>query len=189
MILSIVAYGSPILRKVASPISHITPEITNLIQDMWDTLYKSNGVGLAAPQVNKSIQLFIVDSEQIFKNNHKTDYIDTPGIKQVFINPIIHKLEGKKWSYNEGCLSIPKITADVDREDSLTMFFYDENFKQHQHVFNGMTARIILHEYDHLQGKLFIDYISPLKKKLIKNKLYKISNGKIQTEYPMIFLK
>lgn len=190
MILSVVAYGSPILRKVASPIPQVTPQITKLIQDMWDTLYQSNGVGLAAPQVNESLQLFILDSEQIFKKGgNKSEYVDYPGIKQVFINPVIHQLEGDKWTYNEGCLSIPKITADVDREESVRLSYCDENLQQHTDTFNGMTARIILHEYDHLQGKLFIDYLSPLKKKLMKNKLYEISNGRIKTEYPMVFCK
>lgn len=192
MFLPIVAYGSPILRKVAVEISADYPSLSKLIKDMWDTMYNSNGVGLAAPQVNKDIRLFVIDSAQIFENQDDDDkgkYPDEPGYKGVFINAKIVKLEGEKWSYNEGCLSIPKIREDIMRNQSVTLDFYDEDFKQHRMTFNGLTARIILHEYDHLEGKLFIDHLTALKRTLLKSKLDDISKGKVKVDYRMVFNK
>lgn len=192
MILPIVAYGSPILRKVCSDISPDYPELDKLIADMWETMYNSNGVGLAAPQINKEIRLFVMDSEQIFANQDEEDkdeFPDAPGYKGVFINAHIAALNGEEWSYNEGCLSIPKIREDVFREEEVTLEFDDENFNHHVKTFNGITARVILHEYDHIEGKLFIDYIKPLKRKLLKGKLTDISKGKISVDYRMVFPK
>lgn len=158
---------------------------------MWETLYASAGVGLAAPQVNKDIRLFVVDSEQIFRqikedNEHHT-YPDAPGIKQVFINAHIKELDGFEWSYNEGCLSIPKIREDIKRQSVVTIEYMDENFHHHMRTYAGITARIILHEYDHIEGKLFIDYMTPLKRKLLKGKLNDITKGKIKVDYKMMF--
>ena len=182
MILPIVAYGSPVLRKLCDEITLEYPGLETLIADMWETMYNSNGVGLAAPQVNVPIRLFVMDSEQIFKNqeeDEKDDYPDAPGFKGVFINAHIIKLNGKEWAYNEGCLSIPKVREDIMRPHIVTMRYMDENFVEHTKTFNGLTARIIQHEYDHLEGKLFIDYLKPLRKKMLQGKLNDISKGKV----------
>ena len=192
MILPIVAYGSPILRKISSDIKPDYPGLEKLIADMWETMYNSNGVGLAAPQINKEIRLFVMDSEQIFENqedDEKGVYPDEPGFKGVFINAHITKLDGKEWVYNEGCLSIPKIREDIMRNEIVTLNYVDENFKPHTKTFNGITGRVLLHEYDHTDGKLFIDYIKPLKRTLMKRKLDDISKGKIKVDYRMVFPK
>ena len=192
MILPIVAYGSPVLRKVAEDIDADYPGLEKLIADMWETMYNSNGVGIAAPQVNKDIRLFVMDSAQIFENEEEDedlDYPDRPGYKGVFINAHIVALDGKEWSYNEGCLSIPKVREDIMRKESVTLEYADENFVPHTKTFNGLTARVILHEYDHTEGKLFIDYIKPLKRTLLKRKLDDISKGKIKVDYRMLFPK
>lgn len=190
MILPIVAYGRSILRSVAKDISADYPSLGELIGNMWETMYQSNGVGLAAPQVNHSIRLFVIDSAQIFANMESEDkgrYPDEPGCKQVFINAHINAMGGGEWAYNEGCLSIPKIREDVYRTQQVTLTYQDENFISHTRHYNGITARIILHEYDHLEGKLFIDYMKPLKRKLLKRKLDDISKGKIKVDYRMLF--
>lgn len=192
MILPIVAYGSPILRKVCDEITPDYPGLDKLIADMWETMYNSNGVGLAAPQINVPIRLFVIDSGQIFENqeeDEKGEYPDEPGYKGVFINARVIGLNGKEWAYNEGCLSIPKIREDIMRNENVTIEFEDENFYLHTRTFNGLTARIILHEYDHIEGKLFIDYLKPLKRKLMKRKLDDISRGKIKVDYRMVFPK
>jgi peptide deformylase len=192
MNLPIVAYGSPILRKVAEEISSDYPDLKKLLEDMWETLYNSNGVGLAAPQINKSIRLFLVDSAQVFENDEDGDmdeYSDKPGIKETFVNPKIFALDGELWSYNEGCLSIPKVREDVYRNQTVTISYLNENFEPITNTFSGLTARIILHEYDHLEGKLFIDHIKPLKRTLLKRKLEDISKGKITMDYRMIYPK
>ncbi len=192
MILPIVAYGSPVLRKVCDDIAPDHPGLDKLVADMWETMYNSNGVGLAAPQVNVPIRLFVIDSEQVFLNqeeDEKDEYPDAPGYKGVFINAHITRLNGNEWSYNEGCLSIPKIREDVYRNEELEIEFVDEKFQPHTQTFNGLTARIILHEYDHIEGKLFIDHIKPLKRKLLKRKLDDISKGKIHVDYRMVFPK
>lgn len=190
MILPIVAYGHPVLRKTAVDITADYPNLSKLIADMWETMYESSGVGLAAPQVNRSIRLFVVDTEQMFANmdeEEKSQYPDAPGIKGVFINTHIAVLDGEEWSYNEGCLSIPKIREDISRKESVTLRYVDENFEPQENTFRGLTARVILHEYDHIDGKLFIDHISPLKRKLMKGKLTDISKGKVNVDYKMMF--
>lgn len=194
MILPIVAYGHPVLRKVAEDIDIHFPNLDRLLEDMWETMYASNGVGLAAPQVNKGVRIFVMDSAQIFTNMDEKDreeqnYPDTPGIKQVFINAHIEEELGDDWPYNEGCLSIPKIREDVLRAEEVTLKYMDQDFKPHKKTFNGITARIILHEFDHLEGKLFIDYMSPLKRKLLKRKLDDISKGIVSVDYKMLFPK
>lgn len=192
MILPIVAYGTPILRITAKEITQDYPNLDKLIADMWETLYASNGVGLAAPQINKDVRLFLIDSTQIFLNQEDEDkgkYPDEPGLKKVFINAKIAELNGEPWNYNEGCLSIPKIREDVMRPATVTIHYMDENFVSHTDTFNGLTARIIQHEYDHIEGKLFIDYLKPFKKKLLKGKLADITKGKIKVDYKMVFSK
>lgn len=192
MILPIVAYGTPVLRTTAKDITPDYPNLEKLIADMWETLYASNGVGLAAPQVNKDIRLFLVDSIQLFANQEDDErgkYPDEPGRKQVFINAKIKTFDGEPWNYNEGCLSIPKIREDVMRPETVLIEYVDENFVPHTEPFNGLTARIIQHEYDHIEGKLFIDYIKPFRKKLLKGKLTDITKGKIKVDYKMVFPK
>src|ERR1019366_395364 len=192
MVLPIVAYGNPILRKVGVDITPDYPELNKLIDDMWETMYNSKGVGLAAPQVNKDIRLFVMDSLQIIANlevDEKWDYPGDKGYKGVFINAKINSSNGEEWSYNEGCLSIPKIREDILRKGKINIAFFDENFNPHTRTFNGVTARVILHEYDHINGKLFIDYLKPLKKNLLKRKLDNISKGKVSVDYRMSFVK
>ncbi len=192
MILPIVAYGSPVLRKVAKEITKDYPKLKELIEDMWETMYYSNGVGLAAPQIDREIRLFVVDSTQIFEGmeaDEKKKYADANGVKQVFINAKIKELKGEEWSYNEGCLSIPRIREDVSRQETVTLTYVDENFAPKEETFTGITARVILHEYDHLQGKLFIDYMKPFKRKLLASKLNDITKGKIKVDYKMSFAK
>ena len=192
MVLPIVAYGNPVLRKMGKEISPEYPELQKLISDMWETMYNSNGVGLAAPQINRDIRLFVMDSAQIIENleeDEKGNFPGDEGYKGVFINASIVEESGVDWSYNEGCLSIPKIREDIMRKESVTMHFYDENFVEHTKTFIGVSARVILHEYDHIDGKLFIDYLKPLKKSLLKRKLSDISAGKISVDYRMAFNK
>lgn len=192
MILPIVAYGAPVLRKMCKDIDANYPGLDKLIEDMWETMYASNGVGLAAPQINKDIRLFVMDSVQIFENLEEDElglYPDGPGIKKVFINAHIVDLEGDEWAYNEGCLSIPKIREDVYRQETVILNYLDEQFVEHTESFNGISARVILHEYDHIDGKLFIDYIKPLRRKLLQGKLNDINKGKIKVDYKMIFPK
>jgi peptide deformylase len=190
MIFPIVAYGAPVLRKVSKDITPGYPGLSTLIEDMWETMYASSGVGLAAPQINKDIRLFVMDSQQIFEHleeDEKDLYPDGPGVKKVFINAHIVSLEGEEWAYNEGCLSIPKIREDIMRAEKVTIKYVDENFEPHTDTFNGITARVILHEYDHIEGKLFIDYLKPLRRKLLQGKLNDISKGKTKVDYKMIF--
>ena len=191
MILPIVAYGAAILRKISPPIEADYPGLALLIEDMWETMYESNGVGLAAPQINKNIRLFVMDSAQIFASREEEDevYPDAPGIKKVFINAKVLETGGKEWVYNEGCLSIPKIREDITRAETVTLSYMDENFKSYTETFNGMTARIILHEYDHIDGKLFIDYLKPLRRKILQGKLNDISKGNTRVDYKMIQIK
>ena len=191
MTLPIVAYGAAVLRKLSEPINADYPNLSKLIEDMWETMYDSNGVGLAAPQINRAIRLFVMDSQQIFENAEPEDetFPDAPGIKRAFINAEIIELSGKEWVYNEGCLSIPKIREDVVRHEKVTLKYMDENFVEKVETFDGMTARIILHEYDHIEGKLFIDYIKPLKKKMLQGKLYDIHKGKVRVDYKMTNIK
>jgi len=192
MTLPIVAYGAPILRKVSTDITPDYPQLDKLIEDMWETMYASNGVGLAAPQINKDIRLFVMDSAQIFANQDDEDkgkYPDEPGIKKVFINAHVKEFDGNDWSYNEGCLSIPKIREDIMRPEKVILEYVDENFQPRTEEFIGLTARIIQHEYDHIDGKLFIDKLRPLRRKMLQGKLNDISKGKIRMDYKMMYAK
>ncbi len=190
MILPIVAYGAQVLRTRGAEVKPDFPGLEKLIEDMWETMYESSGVGLAAPQVNKSIRLFVIDSTQIFTNledDEQGKYPDAPGLKEVFINAKIIGLNGEPWPYTEGCLSIPKIREEILRNEEVELEYDDQLFQHHKRTFNGLTARVILHEYDHIEGKLFIDYLKPLKRKLLKGKLADISKGKINVDYKMSF--
>jgi peptide deformylase len=192
MVLPIVAYGNAILRKVAEDITPEYPELDTLIANMWETMYKSNGVGLAAPQINKAVRIFVVDTEQIvegFDEEDKRLYPNEKPIKRTFINAHIVSTGGQPWDYNEGCLSIPKVRENITRDETVLIRFVDEQFNAHEEEFSGITARVILHEYDHIDGKLFIDYLPPLKKRLIKKKLDDISTGKVKVDYRMLYVK
>lgn len=192
MILPITAYGNPVLRKKAGDITADYPGLQELITNMWETLYASHGVGLAAPQVNRPIRLFLVDSKHVLEqldDKEKEEYGDDKGIKTVFINAQVLKLNGNPWAYEEGCLSIPKIREDVDRPETVTIEYLDEQFQPHKETYSGLTARVIQHEYDHIEGKLFIDYLKPLKKRLLKKRLDDITKGKVSVDYKMQFAK
>lgn len=190
MILPIVAYGDPVLKKKASDISPDYPDLKNLIADMFETMYNAAGVGLAAPQIGKSIRLFIVDASSFAEDEDATEeekkLID---YKKVFINPVITKEEGEPWGFNEGCLSIPGIREEVFRKEKITIEYLDENFTSHKDTVDGIAARIIQHEYDHIEGTLFVERISLLRRQMIKRKLDEISKGLIETKYKMRFPK
>lgn len=178
MILPIVAYGDTVLRKVGDNISADYEGLKELVANMWETMYSAQGVGLAAPQVGKAINLFIVDTSG-FEDE------DYPDLKRVFINAEIIEEWGEEWAFEEGCLSIPHIREDVYRWSNIAIKYQDENFEWHEEEFDGIAARVIQHEYDHVKGKLFVDYLSPLKKRLLKNKLVNISKGGANTKYRM----
>ncbi len=194
MIYSIVAYGDPILRKKALSIDNQYEGLDKLIGDMYETMYASHGVGLAAPQVGLSIRLFVIDTESVlraFEENEKdgeeNEFKGEVGIKCAFINAHLVTKKGDEWDYNEGCLSIPNIREDITRPDDITLEYLDENFKPHRKTFNGFTGRVIQHEYDHIEGILFTDHLKPLKKRLLKSKLEKISKGEVSVDYKMRF--
>lgn len=183
MRLPIIAYGDPVLRKKATAIEPDEyPNIKELIADLFETMYNAHGVGLAAPQIGMSARLFIVDA---------TPFADEePSLKEfkkVFINAQVLEENGEEWCFNEGCLSIPDIREDVYRQSHVTLSYYDENWKHHEETFSGMAARIIQHEYDHIEGKLFTDKLTPLRKRLIEKKLGDISRGIVDVEYKMKF--
>ena len=184
MIYPIVAYGDPVLRKKADSISHDYPKLMTIIDNMFKTMYHSQGVGLAAPQVGISIRLFVIDSTPFKEDDESAD-----GFKRVFINPELINEEGDKWKFNEGCLSIPGIREDIERKPRLTIRYQDMNFETHIEEFSGIKARIIQHEYDHLEGILFTDKLTPLKKTLLKGRLMDISKGKVDVDYKMKFPK
>ena len=183
MILPIVAYGSNILKVKATDVDTQDPQLKKLIADMWETMYNAEGVGLAAPQIGLAIRMFMIDTKQLDDG----DGTGVNGMRQCFINAQKVEEGGKQWDYEEGCLSIPNIRGDVKRPTQIKLRYYDENFEEHEQVFNGMIARVIQHEYDHIEGKLFIDHISPLKRKLLKGKLTDITKGKITVDYKMKF--
>lgn len=184
MIFPIVAYGDPVLRKKGEEITKDYPELSKLIDDMFDTMHKSRGVGLAAPQIGKAIRLFIIDSRKMYDEGE-----EEKGLEEVFINAQIIDEEGEDWRFEEGCLSIPTIREDVSRQPKITIQYYDRNFKFQERSFDDLTARVIQHEYDHIEGILFIDHLKPLKKSLLKGKLEKISKGMVDVNYKMKFPK
>jgi len=189
MILPIIAYGDPVLRKVGVDIDEKYPNLPELIENMKETMVNARGIGLAAPQIGKSIRLFIVDTSP-FEKDEDLDEKEREfltNFKKVFINAKIIKEEGDEWAFNEGCLSIPDINEDVFREEKITIEYVDENFEKHVDVLDGLAARVVQHEYDHIEGILFTDKISSLKKRLIKKKLENISKGKINPDYRMKF--
>ena len=191
MILPIVAYGDPVLKKEAEDIDENYPELNELIANMFDTMYNAKGVGLAAPQIGKSIRLFVVDGSPFAELEEGEEYDPraegVENFKKVFINPIIEEESGEKWGFEEGCLSIPKIRENVYRKEKLMITYFDENWILHEEIYSGYAARIIQHEYDHLEGVLFTDHLSPLKRKLLSKRLSNIANGYVETIYKMKF--
>ena len=187
MILPIVAYGENILKTKAVNITSGYPELKKLINDMWETMYNANGVGIAAPQIGKSIRLFVIDASPFSEDKEiSDDEISTlKNFKRVFINPEIIDETGDEWNFMEGCLSIPNIREDIKRKEKITIKYYNESFEEIELDLQGLAARVVQHEYDHIEGVLFIDKLSSLKKKLLKGKLNDISKGKIKTEYKM----
>lgn len=185
MILPIVAYGDPVLRKKASAMNKNYPDLEELINNMYETMYKADGVGLAAPQIGISIALFVVDGETLEQKREVKE--DLKDFKQVFINPKIEAEWGAEWSFKEGCLSIPTIMEEIKRKSEMRVRYFDRNFVERLEEFKGLRARIIQHEFDHLQGVLFTDYCTAIKKQLLKAKLAKITRGDIETEYLMKF--
>ncbi len=189
MILPIVAYGSTVLKKKTKDLSNDHPNVKQLIENMWETMYASNGVGLAAPQIGLSLRLFVVDTAP-FADDEALDIVDVKileSFKKVFINPTIIEEDGEIWKFNEGCLSIPDIREDVSRHERIKMNYLDEYFKPQTIILSGLVARVVQHEYDHIEGILFTDHLSPLKRRLLKAKLTSISKGAIEVEYPMKF--
>jgi peptide deformylase len=189
MILPIIAYGDPVLRKTGKDITNEYPNLDALLENMFETMYEARGIGLAAPQVGVPIRLFIVDATPFEEDEELTEeeraFLST--FKQVFINAKIIKETGDEWAFNEGCLSIPDIREDIFRNDTIKIEYLDENFEKYTKKFHGIVARIIQHEYDHIEGVLFTDKLSALKKRLIKGKLSNISKGKIKVDYRMHF--
>ncbi|SDS17714.1 peptide deformylase [Christiangramia echinicola] len=189
MILPIVAYGDPVLKKKAKDIDKDYPKLEELINNMWDTMYNAYGVGLAAPQIGLPIRMFMIDPAP-FAEDEELDEAEQAALKdmrKVFINPKITEETGEEWAFSEGCLSIPEVREDVFRKPDITIEYYDENWKKHTDTYSGLAARVIQHEYDHIEGILFTDKLSSLKKRLIKGKLANISKGKIDVEYRMRF--
>jgi peptide deformylase len=191
MILPIVAYGDPILKKECEEIGEDYPKLKEFIANMFETMYNAQGVGLAAPQIGKSIRLFIVDAAP-FAEIEEGEELDPmaeglENFKKVFINPIIEGESGEDWGFNEGCLSIPKIREEVSRKEKIHITYYDENWELKDEEYNGYAARIIQHEYDHVDGILFTDHLSTLKRKLLAKKLQNISKGEVEVDYKMKF--
>jgi len=176
MIYPIVVYGDPVLKKRGRDLEEGEIDVVKLAADMYETMEQAEGIGLAAPQIGKSIRMFVIDAS-------KMEEAEVGDFKQIFINPQIIKEEGEAWPFEEGCLSIPEIREEVNRQESLTIKFLDENWEPHEESFTGLKARIIQHEYDHIDGILFTDHLSPFKKRLLKGKLQNISKGKVQPHY------
>ncbi len=189
MILPITAYGDPVLRRVGKDISEDYPNLDTLIENMFETMYNAYGVGLAAPQVGLAIRLFIIDTSPFAEDEDLSDQQRTflAGLKKVFINPKIIQETGEQWSFNEGCLSIPEVREDVSRCERIKIEYLDTDFNKVVEEYDGLAARVIQHEYDHIEGILFTDKLSSLKKRLLKGKLGNISKGKINVDYRMKF--
>ncbi len=189
MILPIIAYGDPVLRKKGKEIQEDYPELKELIDNMWDTMYNAYGVGLAAPQIGMPLRLFIIDPAPFAEDEtiEEEEAESLNDLRKVFINAKILEEEGEEWSFNEGCLSIPDVREDVFRKPKITIQYQDEDFVVHTDTYEGLAARVIQHEYDHIEGILFTDKLSSLKKRIIKGKLGNISKGKVEADYRMKF--
>ena len=191
MILPIIAYGHPVLKRKAEVIRKDYPKLKELIENMFETMYNASGVGIAAPQIGLSIRLFIVDTNPFAEDDSLSDNDrnQLKSFKKIFINPVIIDEKGGEWSFEEGCLSIPNIREGVLRQKQITIQYHDENFNKHTDSFDGLLARVIQHEYDHIEGVLFTDKLSSFKKQLLKKKLLKISSGKLSFDYEMKYFK
>ena len=189
MVLPIVAYGDPVLRKKAKDVPQDYAKLKELIENMWETMYGAYGVGLAAPQVGLPLRMFMIDTSPFAEDDDLPDEEreQLKGLKKLFINPVITEETGDEWAFGEGCLSIPDIREDVFRKPEISIEYYDEDFNKHVEKYDGLAARVIQHEYDHIEGILFTDKLSSLKKRLIKGKLKNISKGKISVDYRMRF--
>jgi len=189
MILPIVAYGDPVLRKTCKAIDKEYPNFSELIDNMWETMYNASGVGLAAPQIGLAIRLFVIDTSAFSDDDGLSaeEQKELAKFKKVFINAVIEEEKGEDWVFNEGCLSIPDVREDVTRKDAISISYFDENFKKQTEIYDGLRARVIQHEYDHIEGILFTDKLSSLKKRLLKKRLTNISKGKISIDYRMRF--
>ncbi len=185
----IVAYGAAVLKKKAAPVDLKDPELPALIERMWVTMYASSGVGLAAPQIGQSLRLFVIDGSPFAEDESLSaeEAEELKDFKAVFINPTLIEESGAAWEFNEGCLSIPNIREDVLRKGDIHLRYYDANFELQESRFSGLPARIIQHEYDHIEGVLFTDHLSPLKKRLLKGRLQNIAKGNVEVDYPMRF--
>lgn len=181
MIYPIVAYGHPILKKEALEITE-GEDLKPLIKDMFLTMEHASGVGLAAPQINKGIRLFVIDSNLMLDEES-----GEKGVRRAFVNPIILDEYGNEFGFEEGCLSIPEVRAEIFRPEKLTIEYYDEDWNLREEEFSGLTARVIQHEYDHLEGILFVDYLKGLKRRMVKSKLIEISKGRVSTDYRMLY--
>ena len=190
MILPIIGYGDPVLRKVGEEISADYPNLTEIIDNMYETMYNAYGVGLAAPQIGLAIRLFVIDTEPFSDSKDLTpeEQVLLSTFKRTFINAKMLKEEGEEWAFNEGCLSIPDVREDVFRHEKITIEYYDEDFNKKTEVYDGLIARVIQHEYDHIEGILFTDLISSFKKQLIKKKLQNIMEGKARPDYKMKYI-
>lgn len=188
MILPIVAYGDPVLNKVADEIDQEYPGLDALIKNMYETMYNAQGVGLAAPQIGRGIRLFIVDASP-FAEEGQEDHELLKGFTKTFINPIIIEEDGEEWGMEEGCLSIPDVREMVYRKEKIVIEYYNENWELVEETYSGLAARVIQHEYDHIEGVLFTEYVKPLRKRLIKGRLGSIERGDIKIDYPMKFPK
>ena len=182
MILPVVAYGHPVLKKIARTVEPGFPDLKQFISDLWETMYQADGVGLAAPQVNRSIRMFVVDASAFVK-----DYPEAEGFHLLFINPEIYTEEGDEWIFNEGCLSFPGMREDISRKSVIRIRWFDEDFQLHDQQFGGILARVIQHEYDHIEGILMVDRMNSLKRVLLKRRLNDISKGNVDTSYKMLF--
>ncbi len=199
MILPVVAYGHPVLRQETEEIEEVTPEIKQLIADMKETMYNANGVGLAAPQIGKALRLFVIDASPASEDDEDEEEELTPEEKEeneflktfqrVFINPIIEDEKGDEWGFHEGCLSIPGIREEVFRQEEVFITYYDENFEYKEERLTGFAARVVQHEYDHIEGVLFTDHLNSFKKRLLKRKMTDISKGIVPVKYKMTFYK
>lgn len=176
MIYPIVVYGDPVLKKQAEDIEKDSIDLKQLVEDMYETMYNASGVGLAAPQIGKSLRLFVVDAEAMDEENLK-------GFKKAFVNPEIIEESGDDWSYEEGCLSIPGIRAEVVRPEKIRIHYYDQDWNEHEEEYEGLAARVIQHEYDHIEGILFTDYVGGIKKRMLRSKLTNISKGNVKADY------
>lgn len=178
MIYPVTVYGDPVLRKIAEPIGPDYPNLQEVLENIWETMYHADGVGLAAPQVGLSIRIFVIDA-----SSGADEDPNLKDFRKTFINPVLLERSGEPWTMEEGCLSLPEIRENVTRPDMVRIRYLDENFAEHEEVYHGFVARIIQHEYDHLEGIMFIDYLSPLRRKILRGKLSNISKGKVQPHY------